>query len=167
MRPETRDRDRGTFVDYTRSWQRPAATEPAAAFTTPWASDAPAPRGSIPAHVAWRTLVAELPAAADAYHHRLLTAYFTDNLDISDDAVLTELAVEVGADRASFAELLVEQRTSHTEAVIAEHNEAIGQGITAVPTMVLDDVLPVPGAQEVDTIAIWIQRLIDRRRGGA
>ena len=154
-------------MDYTRSWQRPAATEPAANFTTPWTSDAPAPRGSIPAHVAWRTLAAELPGAADAYHHRLLTAYFTDNLDISDDAVLTDLAVEVGADRSAFAALLTEQRPSLTDVVIGEHNEAIGQGITAVPTMVLDDVLPVPGAQEVDTIAIWIQRLLDRRLGGS
>lgn len=163
LRPESKERDRDKFVDYTRSWKRPAATEPAAVFTTPWQSDAPAPRGSMPAHVAARTVADITADLYDPYHHRLLVAYFTENRDISDWQVLGDLAAEVGVDRSEFLTLADEQQRAHVEAIIAEHNDAIEQGITAVPTVVLDDVLPVPGAQEVEAFEHWIQRLIDRR----
>lgn len=164
LRPEAKERDREKFVDYTHSWQRPAATEPGADFTTPWASDAPAPRGSIPAHVAAKTMAGLSSDAYDPFHHRLLAAYFTENRDISDWEVLGDLAVDVGADRREFLTMAQEQQASLVEVIIAEHNDAVSQGITAVPTVVIDEVLPVPGAQEVDTFVHWIQRLLDRRR---
>jgi predicted DsbA family dithiol-disulfide isomerase len=167
LRPEAKERDRDTFVDYTRSWQRPADMEPDASFTTPWSSDAPAPRGSIPAHVAAKTMAGLVPEAADAFHHRLLGAYFTENRDISDWGVLGDLAAEVDVDRGEFLTFADEQQQSLVEVILAEHNEAVAQGITAVPTVVIDDVLPVPGAQEVETFEHWIQKLIDRRLGGA
>ena len=50
-----------------------------------------------------------------------------------------------------------------SETVIGEHNEAIGQGVTSVPTVIIDKVLPVPGAQETETYINWIGRLIERK----
>ena len=47
--------------------------------------------------------------------------------------------------------------------MIDEHNEAINQGITSVPTVVINQVLPVPGAQETETYINWISRLIERK----
>ena len=105
------------------------------------------------------------PDIEPAYHRRLMDAYFAENRTISDWRVLGDLAAEVGVDRDEFLTLTRERERALTEAVIDDHNEAIGQGITAVPTMVLDEVLPVQGAQEVDTIAHWISRLIQRRSG--
>ena len=105
------------------------------------------------------------PDLLDAFHHRLLAAYFTDNRTISDWDVLGDLAADVGVDRQEFLTLTREREQSLTDAVITDHNDAISQGITAVPTMVLDEVLPVQGAQDVDTIDGWISALIDRRPG--
>jgi predicted DsbA family dithiol-disulfide isomerase len=162
LRTESKGTDQEKFVAYTQSWLRPAATEPAAVFNV-WSTDNPQPISSVPAHVAAKSLALIDPAASDAFHHRLLSAYFTENRTISDWAVLSDLAADVGLDRDGFMTLTAERERTLTEDVIAEHNDAIQQGITAVPTMVIDDVLPVQGAQEVDTISRWIERLLERR----
>lgn len=132
-----------------------------------WATDNPQPSTSIPAHVAAKSLALMQPEAADDFHHRLLGAYFTDNRTISDWSVLSELAGDAGLDRDEFMTFTAERERSLVEEVIGEHNAAIEQGITAVPTMVVDEVLPIQGAQEVDTVSRWIERLIDRRLGGS
>ncbi len=165
LRTESKATDQEKFVAYTRSWLRPASVEPAAEFTV-WSTDEPQPISSVPAHVAAKSVALLDPEAADAYHHRLLRAYFTENRTISDWAVLCELAADVGLDRDEFLAFSAERERVLAEEVIAEHNEAVQQGITAVPTMVIDEVLPVQGAQEVDTIARWIERLLERRAGG-
>lgn len=164
LRTEAKGTDQEKFVTYTESWRRPAATEPGAVFNV-WATDEPQPSSSVPAHVAAKSLALIAPDASDAFHHRLLSAYFTENRTISDWAVLADLAADVGLDRDEFLALTAERERTLAEEVIAEHNDAVRQGITAVPTMVIDEVLPVQGAQEVDTISRWIERLIERRGG--
>ena len=166
LRTESKGTDQDAFVAYTRSWLRPAGVEPAATFTV-WSTDEAQPTSSVPAHVAAKSLALIEPEASDAFHHRLLSAYFTENRTISDWAVLSELAADVGVDRDEFLGLTAERERSLTEEVLDEHNSAIQQGITAVPTMVIDEVLPVQGAQEVDAISRWIERLIERRPGEA
>jgi len=158
--------DQAKFVAYTESWRRPGEAEPGAEFRV-WSTDESQPTSSIPAHVAAKSLALIEPAASDDFHHRLLRAYFTENRTISDWAVLADLARDVGLDRDEFLSLTAERERTLSESVIAEHNEAIAQGITAVPTMVLDEVLPVQGAQEVETISRWIERLIERRTAGS
>jgi predicted DsbA family dithiol-disulfide isomerase len=166
LRTEGKAPDQDKFVRYTESWLRPAEMEPRAEFRV-WSTDELQPTSSIPAHVAAKSLALIEPEAADAFHHRLLRAYFNENRTISDWAVLADLAADVGVDRDEFLSFTAEQERDLSEAVIDEHNEAIGQGITAVPTMVLDDVLPVPGAQDVQTVARWIERLLEQRLPGA
>lgn len=165
LRPEVKERDPAKFAEYTRSWSRPAQTEPNAAFTTPWATDSPPPAGSIPPHIAMKALEEVAPEATSAFHHRLLDAYFSENRDISDWSVLGDLADDVGVEAGVMLERAQGGHEELAERVIAEHNEAIEAGITAVPTVVLDDVLPVPGAQEVETYWAWITKLRDRRLG--
>jgi predicted DsbA family dithiol-disulfide isomerase len=143
---------------------RPAAAEPAADFRV-WATEELQPTSSVPAQVAAKSFALIRPDASDAFHHRLLKAYFSENRTISDWAVLADLARDVGVDRDEFMSLTGERQRALTEEVIGEHNEAISQGITAVPTMVLDEVLPVQGAQEVESIGRWIERLLERRLG--
>lgn len=162
LRTEGKATDQEKFVKYTESWLRPAEAEPAAEFRV-WATDEAQPISSIPAHVAAKSVALIEPEASDDFHHRLLRAYFTENRTISDWAVLADLARDVGLDRDEFLSLTAARERDLGQSVIDEHNEAIQQGITAVPTMVLDEVLPVQGAQEVDTVSRWIERLIDRR----
>ncbi len=139
--------------------------EPETLFNV-WSSEHDPPNSSIPAHVATKSMALVEPDLFDAFHHRLLTAYFTENRTISDWDVLADLAADVGADRDEFRTLTQEREKTLTEAVIEDHNDAISHGITAVPTMVLDEVLPVQGAQDVDSIEHWITRLIERRSEG-
>lgn len=166
LRTETKVTNQEKFVAYTESWLRPAEAEPGATFNV-WATEETQPISSVPAHVAAKSLALIDPEASDAFHHRLLSAYFTENRTISDWAVLADLAADVGLDRDHFLSLTAERERSLAEEVIDEHNDAVQQGITAVPTMVIDEVLPIQGAQEVDTISRWIERLIDRRLGGS
>ena len=105
-------------------------------------------------------------SASDAYHRRLLAAYFTENRTISDFSVLADLAADVGLDRAEFASLTSEREQALASEVIEEHNAAVQEGITAVPTMVIDGVLPIQGAQDVETLSTWINRLLERRQEG-
>lgn len=162
LRTESKGADREKFVRYTESWRRPASMEPAAEFRV-WATDAPQPTSSVPAHVAAKAVAESSPDAYDEFHHRLLRAYFAQNRTISDWAVLAEIADETGLDRDAFLTHAAHRERALVEEVLDEHNAAVRDGITSVPTMVFDGVLPVPGAQEVDTLARWIERLLERR----
>jgi len=162
LRPRTTRREREKFVQYTQSWLRPAEMEPAAVFAT-WSSNAPAPSGSVPAHVASKAMISWAPELAATFDRALLTAYFSDNRNISDPLVQADIARECGTDRSAFADHMASNVDILTRQVLDEHNEAIEQGITAVPTVVIDGVFPIPGAQEVDLYEHWIRRIIERR----
>jgi len=97
-----------------------------------------------------------------AMHYRLLEAYFAENRTISNWNVLAELVSEIGEDSSYFLKKVDERRNDLADLTFEEHNEAIGQGIAAVPTTLINKVLPVPGAQESQTYITWIERIIDR-----
>ncbi len=161
LRPRTSERERERFVEYTQSWLRPASMEPAAKFNV-WSSESPAPTGSIPAQVAAKAIAQWQPDLSHDFDRALLSAYFTDNRDISDHAVLADIAVECGASRSDFLTFLAANEDVIEKRVIDEHNEAVDQGITAVPTVVINDVLPVQGAQDVELYEHWINKIIAR-----
>ena len=81
----------------------------------------------------------------------------------ADWSVLANIASEVEFGEAKFSSLVDTQRLGLSKEVIDEHNEAINQGITSVPTVLINHVLPVPGAQETETYINWIGRLIERQ----
>ncbi len=136
--------------------------EPQADFRV-WATDNAQPSSSVPAHVAAKAGAGLDPGAERAFHRRLLRAYFTENRTISDWDVLHDLADDVGVDRSALEAEVESAGPAITRQVIDEHNEAIGNGINAVPTAVIGGVLPVPGAQDVDSYETWINRLIEHR----
>lgn len=164
LRTEPKPMSRDKFVSYTQGWQRMAEMEPRANFV-PWSADTTnePPSSSLPAQVAHKVVEANWPDAAEALHWRLLRAYFTESRTISDWHVLADVVGEVGVDREEFLSLVAEQRPAVAQQVIDEHNSAIEQGITAVPTVVINGVLPVPGAQESDTYINWIGRILERQ----
>lgn len=160
LEPKTSSMEKHTR--YTESWARPAEAEPRAVFNR-WSGEHEPPSSSLPAQVAYKIVEANFAEAAPAMHRRLLEAYFTENRTVSDWAVLADVASAVGIDSTEFLTLADEQRQQLAQVVIDEHNEAIGQGITAVPTLLINEALPVPGAQELESYLIWIQRIIDRQ----
>ena len=85
---------------------------------------------------------------------RLLHAYFTDGLDVADHGVLTSLADEVGLDPAGAAALLASD--VETDFVHAERAEAYENGITAVPTFVIEGEWMLQGAHDTEK---WVKAL--------
>lgn len=75
--------------------------------------------------------------AGAAYHRRMLTAFFRDDLDIGDRDVLTRLAADVGLDPADYAAALDDPGYArrHREALA----DAARRDITVVPTLVVGD----------------------------
>lgn len=85
----------------------------------------------------------------DALKQALFTAHFTDQKDLSDVAVLADVAADIGLDRAEALAVLTDQRFADT----VRHEQAfwIQQGIRGVPAVVFDRKHLVTGAQGVDT----------------
>ena len=82
------------------------------------------------------------------FKERLLAAYFTEGKAITEHATLTELAVEVGLDRAEVAAVL----SSDLFAAEVRGDEGLAQqlGISGVPYFVFDQKYGVSGAQPVE-----------------
>jgi predicted DsbA family dithiol-disulfide isomerase len=141
---------------------RPAEAEPSLTFSV-WSTDNPQPSGSIPAHVAAKAMAEFAPEVEPAYHRRIMDAYFAENRTISDPQVLAALAGDVGVEPQAFLDHVAERQIPLAQAAIDDHNEAIEAGINAAPTVVLDGVLPVPGAQDFVAYERWIERLLAKR----
>ncbi len=161
LRPADRGRrDPERFRAYTQSWLRPAAEPDAGTFRV-WQGSAPPPSHSVPPH-----RVAKAAAAVggfDALHPRLLRAYFAENRDVSDEAVLLEVWREAGLPDEAFEQAWDDAVLSQ---VLGEHDAALEAGVTGVPSMRLEgnDVVIV-GAQPLEILRRWTQRALDGRIG--
>lgn len=108
----------------------------------------------------WMAGQPDSPVAQDAIKERLLRAYFHDGLDVGDPDVLADCAAEVGFDRDEVHEFLASGRG--TDEVRAELDHARDNGITAVPTYVVNGRWAIPGAQEPDTFAQVLRKMADQ-----
>jgi len=79
----------------------------------------------------------------------LFTAHFTNGRNLSDDAILGDVAGEIGLDRSEALAVLKDQRFASE--VRREQSFWIKQGIRGVPAVVFDRQHLVTGAQGVDT----------------
>lgn len=91
----------------------------------------------------------------------LFTAHFTDQRDLSDRAVLADIAAETGLDRAEAAAVLEDQR--YAEAVRSAEQFWLQQGISGVPAMVFDRKYLVTGAQGTDNYASILSQVAEMR----
>ena len=162
LRTEPKTTSLEKFTAYTESWKQPAGLEPAATFTTPWASGATPPSSSFPAQMAWKASAHFGEDAQQRYNHALLDAYFVQNRDISSGPELAQIAHECGMERDAFVEVFTEQHDSLRDMVAAEHNDAIGRGVGGVPSVSVNGSPPIDGAQDVDVYERWITRVIEK-----
>ena len=147
------------FRAYTQSWLRPAA-EPDAPSFRPWESDAGPPSHSIPAHLVAKAAATLGPDAFAAMHRRLLRAYFEESLDVTDRATQQTLWSELGLAEDAFA---VVDAPATRDAVLAEHRDALAQGVTGVPAvMMVGNDVPTFGAMPYATYRRWIARALGR-----
>ncbi|WP_019241588.1 MULTISPECIES: DsbA family oxidoreductase [Bacillus] len=85
---------------------------------------------------------------------RILHAYFTDSLNISDYHVLVKLAAEIGLDEQESLKILEEG--TYSEEVQNNQNEARSIGVQGVPFFVFNQKYAVSGAQ---TSEVFLQVL--------
>ena len=95
-------------------------------------------------------------AAEDALVEGLFNAYFTEGRLLSDPDVLTDVAVSAGMDSSLVLEVL--GGSDYADAVRADEAAAEEIGVTGVPFFLINGVWPVPGAQDVETMLILLQR---------
>jgi predicted DsbA family dithiol-disulfide isomerase len=107
--------------------------------------------------VIWLAAQPDSPIDQDVMKERLLKAYFTDGLDIGDPDVLADCAAEVGFDRSDVMAFLESDRG--LAEVAAELDFANDNGITAVPTYVVNGQWAIPGAQEPETFAQVLRKM--------
>jgi predicted DsbA family dithiol-disulfide isomerase len=81
---------------------------------------------------------------------RLHRAYFTEQGSIFDEAALTELAVEVGLDRAEVTHVLGSDE--YDDAVAEDEQVGRSLGATGVPFFVIDRRYGISGAQPAEAI---------------
>ncbi len=87
----------------------------------------------------------------------LFVAHFTDGRNLSDQAVLADVAGEIGLDRAEALAVLEDQRFAPD--VRSEQQFWIQQGIRGVPAMVFDRQHLVTGAQGVENYTKIVTQL--------
>lgn len=87
----------------------------------------------------------------------LFTAHFTDGRNLSDKAVLADVAGEIGLDRDAALAVLEDQRFASE--VRQEQSFWIQQGIRGVPAMVFDRQHLVTGAQGVENYTDILNQL--------
>ena len=129
-----------------------------------WSTEEGPPSHSVPPHLIAKVAAGIGEDAFEKIHNRLLSAYFTDNRDISDINVLKELWNELGLPSDVF-------ETYHSphilQAVATEHNTSLQNGVTGVPAIMLDGIPgALVGAQEEAVYRRMIQnRLFPFKRG--
>ncbi len=166
LRPEPEDRPMEKFTRYTESWERPGSMEDRVTFNR-WSGDHEPPSHSMPSSVAGKVAATFGPEAAKAFHHGAMQAYFTENRTISDWGVLLDIAEAAGMDRQEFDQRWQADEAGFTNQVVTEHNEAIGAGITAVPSLVVGERYLVPGAVDVADYRQVIERFRQELEAGS
>ena len=126
--------------------------------------------GAEPPRMMWNTRRAHMllawaldtagPAAQGRLKLALFDAHFQQRRNISDAAVLAELAGSVGLDEAGALAALADE--TFVRMVEAEEMDAIGKGINSVPTMLVEGRFVIPGAQDPETYAHYLRKVVTR-----
>ncbi len=99
--------------------------------------------------------------AARALSARLFGAYFSENLDITDDATMRQLWAEAGLNEAAFEHTRDEDLLQE---VLEEHRSALEYGVTGVPAIMLEgNDVPITGAHPRTLYRRWIDRTLAER----
>ncbi len=102
------------------------------------------------------------PEVQAALKQNIMIAYFTDGKDISSNKVLVECAASAGMD-ADEANIVLTENLFAQE-VASQISDATSNGITAVPTYVINDQWSVPGAQDTELFERVLVRLAEKQQ---
>lgn len=100
---------------------------------------------------------AELEGWQLALKHALFVAYFSAGRNPSDHAVLVDIAAQVGLDATRARQIL--DSDLYTEEVRARERFYTGQGIQAVPAVIIDERHLIQGGQPVEVFERAIMQI--------
>lgn len=131
--------------------------------------------GEAPPQRMWNTFAAHKLLTAALRDHggeaqtrlklALFDAHFRQRRNVSDEAVLSEIWTDVGLPAAEAATALADPALDGI--VRAEEARAWDMNISGVPAMVLGGKYLIPGAQDPETYATAIRRVLAREAAGA
>lgn len=107
----------------------------------------------------WAADQDETGAAFESVHWALFKAYFEDARDIGDLEVLGEIAVAAGLDADAFRREIEDPEGGLAALVVYTTRIAREQGISATPTVIFNEQLSVPGAQDMDVYRDLLRRV--------
>lgn len=87
----------------------------------------------------------------------LFSAYFTEGRDVSDEAVLLDVAASTGLDRDEAARVLTKK--THAQEVREREELWVSRGVQGVPAMIFNERHLVTGAQGADNYARILEHL--------
>jgi predicted DsbA family dithiol-disulfide isomerase len=93
---------------------------------------------------------------------KLFHAYFTENKQMSDHKVLTDIAMEVGLDKLEAEDVLKNKKFE--EDVRNDEYEASTLGIQAVPFFLINEKYSISGAQSVEVFEKTIEKALQEER---
>jgi predicted DsbA family dithiol-disulfide isomerase len=91
----------------------------------------------------------------------LFSAYFQRGKDVSDRAVLLDIAENIGLDRAACEAWLADETLARE--VRGEESYWINENVSGVPAIIFDGKYMVPGAQSAETFAQVIGKVLAKR----
>lgn len=91
----------------------------------------------------------------------LFSAYFQQGKDVSDRAVLLDIAENIGLDRAACEAWLADETLARE--VRGEESYWINENVSGVPAIIFDGKYMVPGAQSAETFAQVIGKVLAKR----
>ena len=100
---------------------------------------------------------AEQQGRMHEFKQALFTAHFTDNRNLSDIAVLADIAAEIGLNRQEALAVLEDQRFANDVREVEQHWQR--QGIQSVPAIIFNEQHLVSGAQGVDNYVNILEQL--------
>lgn len=98
------------------------------------------------------------PEIADKVNEALYRAYFTDNKELADKALLQQIGEECGLDAEEVKEVLSSDK--YKDEVLLDEREAASYGIHAVPFFVVGQ-YGISGAQSVEGMKATIQKVLE------
>ncbi|MCW1382613.1 DsbA family oxidoreductase [Novosphingobium sp. KCTC 2891] len=117
-------------------------------------------------HMAHRLLVWALrdlgPQVQARLKHALFDAHFQYRRNVSDPQVLLDIAEETGLDRTAAEAALADPEIDRL--VHAGQRQAWDLNVSGVPAMVINGKFMVPGAQDPQTYASVLRKVIERER---
>jgi predicted DsbA family dithiol-disulfide isomerase len=154
----------GRALDATSTGQMIAMAE-RAGYDMRYLGDGPEPERRL-----WNTFLAHRllrwaltdsgPEAQTRLKLALFDAHFQQRRDVSNRAVLLDIAASLGLDRAAADAALDDEALAHE--VRTEERDAQAMDINSVPTMIVNGRYLIPGAQEAQTYANLLRRIVAR-----